>query len=388
MACCCLSDGRRRSNKIGKKMRKEHKRIPHLLLLGAGKSGKSTFLKQMRILHSSGFTAVEREKEYRPLIAKNVVDCVRALHSGIRRLGLSYYAVQNDQLAEAMADYNPEGFLHSGLAEQISAYWLDPAVQECFSRQREFGYGLPDSTRYFMESVMRIGGDKYTPSDQDIIQSRSPTVTVQEVPFTLMKWQIAIVDVGGQPSERRKWVHLFADVAAVIYLSAISEYDQVDPDTGENLLKHCLALLATLFAMPFFERSGFIIFMNKMDVFQDKITYAPMRHYFPEYKGALNDSEGAAKFLEERFREVVPAHTSPIKRSRSPSESLSSAVSSLRRTSTGSPSSAAKESVDDVHQLTFFHRTTATNTQNIKTIFQDVQDMVLIQLLETFLNVC
>jgi hypothetical protein len=36
-----------------------------------------------------------------------------------------------------------------------------------------------------------------------------------------------MVDVGGQRSERRKWIHCFESVTTVIFLVALSEYDQV-----------------------------------------------------------------------------------------------------------------------------------------------------------------
>lgn len=36
-----------------------------------------------------------------------------------------------------------------------------------------------------------------------------------------------IVDVGGQKSERRKWIHCFENVTSLIFLASLSEYDQV-----------------------------------------------------------------------------------------------------------------------------------------------------------------
>ena len=40
-----------------------------------------------------------------------------------------------------------------------------------------------------------------------------------------------MVDVGGQRTERRKWIHCFEGVKAIIFLVAISEYDQVTSHT-------------------------------------------------------------------------------------------------------------------------------------------------------------
>ena len=34
-----------------------------------------------------------------------------------------------------------------------------------------------------------------------------------------------VVDVGGQRSERKKWIHCFEDVTAILFFVALSEYD-------------------------------------------------------------------------------------------------------------------------------------------------------------------
>lgn len=47
-----------------------------------------------------------------------------------------------------------------------------------------------------------------------------------------------MVDVGGQRSERRKWIHCFENVTSIIFLVALSEYDQIlfesDNEVGHN----------------------------------------------------------------------------------------------------------------------------------------------------------
>jgi guanine nucleotide-binding protein subunit alpha-13 len=48
------------------------KRLVKILLLGAGESGKSTFLKQMRIIHGQDFDQRAKE-EFRGTIFSNVI---------------------------------------------------------------------------------------------------------------------------------------------------------------------------------------------------------------------------------------------------------------------------------------------------------------------------
>ena len=38
---------------------------------------------------------------------------------------------------------------------------------------------------------------------------------------------VSMFDVGGQRSERKKWIHCFENVTSIIFCVALSEYDQV-----------------------------------------------------------------------------------------------------------------------------------------------------------------
>lgn len=52
-----------------------------------------------------------------------------------------------------------------------------------------------------------------------------------------------LFDVGGQRSERKKWIHCFEDVTAIIFCVAMSEYDQVlhEDETTVSTDLHALA---------------------------------------------------------------------------------------------------------------------------------------------------
>ena len=51
--------------------------------------------------------------------------------------------------------------------------------------------------------------------------------------------------MGGQRSERKKWIHCFEDVTAIIFCVAMSEYDQVLHE-DETTVRPCLLLAKTL----------------------------------------------------------------------------------------------------------------------------------------------
>lgn len=53
-----------------------------------------------------------------------------------------------------------------------------------------------------------------------------------------------LFDVGGQRSERKKWIHCFEDVTAIIFCVAMSEYDQVlhEDETTVNIIEIINAL--------------------------------------------------------------------------------------------------------------------------------------------------
>ena len=50
---------------------------------------------------------------------------------------------------------------------------------------------------------------------------------ILELVFEEENLTLKVIDVGGQRSERRKWVSCFEGVTATIFLAAVSEFDQV-----------------------------------------------------------------------------------------------------------------------------------------------------------------
>ena len=111
-------------------------------------------------------------------------------------------------IAEKYATANAmDMVLDVAMANEILALWHDPAIQKAFENRSKFQ--LPDSASHVLENAPRIAAANYTPSTEDILRCRARTTGIHEILFKVQMFHFRMVDVGGQRSERKKWVHCF-----------------------------------------------------------------------------------------------------------------------------------------------------------------------------------
>jgi len=112
-----------------------------------------------------------------------------------------------------------------------------------------------------------------------------------------------MVDVGGQRTERRKWIHCFDNVTAVIFCASLSEYDQtLREDSSVNRMKESLLLFDETSNSKWFREIACILFLNKTDIFAQKIVKKDLTCCFPNYNGGP-DPEKAQSFIRDRYLE-------------------------------------------------------------------------------------
>jgi hypothetical protein len=112
----------------------------------------------------------------------------------------------------------------------------DAAVRRAFEQRASFQ--LDESCVHFFGDVDRICAPNYVPTDQDILRARMKTTGIIENNYSIEGVTFKFLDVGGQRSERRKWIRCFQDVTAIFFLTAVSEIDQkVAEDEETNRMK-------------------------------------------------------------------------------------------------------------------------------------------------------
>ncbi|CAL8234314.1 unnamed protein product, partial [Arctogadus glacialis] len=230
---CCLSEEAKESKRINQEIDKQLRRDKRdarrelkLLLLGTGESGKSTFIKQMRIIHGTGYTD-EDKRGFTKLVYQNIFTSMQAMIRATENLKIQFTYEQNKSNALVVREVDVEkvSSFEQPYISAIKMLWTDQGIQEAYDRRRE--YQLSDSTKYYLSDLDRIAEPSYLPTQQDVLRVRIPTTGIIEYPFDLQSIIFRMVDVGGQRSERRKWIHCFENVTSIMFLVALSEYDQV-----------------------------------------------------------------------------------------------------------------------------------------------------------------
>lgn len=119
-------------------------------------------------------------------------------------------------------------------------------------------------------------------------------------------------DVGGQRSERKKWIHCFENVTTILFLVAISEYDQLlFEDETVNRMQEALTLFDSICNSRWFVKTSIILFLNKIDRFKEKLPISPMKNYFPDYEGG-SDYAQACDYILNRFVSLNQHETKQI----------------------------------------------------------------------------
>ena len=71
--------------------------------------------------------------------------------------------------------------------------------------------------------------------------------------YFFSKLKFELYDVGGQKTERKKWIHCFENVAAVLFVAALSDYDAVmAEDETKNRMMDSIALFEQVIISPIF----------------------------------------------------------------------------------------------------------------------------------------
>ncbi|XP_058828207.1 guanine nucleotide-binding protein G(f) subunit alpha [Topomyia yanbarensis] len=366
---------RRTSEEIIRKKQLE-KRLTHInenfnnsvkiLLLGAGESGKTTIIKQMKILHEQNEFSFDERLDRLHDIIENIHDSIYELVRQVILMNLQFDSKESLRCAEEILKMGKQApwNLSMTYVQRVRTLWADGGVKQSFKRSNEFQ--LIDSAKYFLDRIEKISMPGYIPSNADILNCRKTTTGIQEISFRIKMptsfgggfQEFRVIDVGGQRSHRTKWMQVFEGIEAVLFMVACGSFDQtLREDPSQNRLAEAFELFRGVWHNRFLSDTGLIVFLNKQDILKQKIAAGKtIGTYFPEYNDyvALVDTDEVCDefarsrgFIKSKLVDITnepPRRTSHL----------------IRR-----------------KRSCYYHYTVATDTNNVRMVFNDVHNIIL-----------
>jgi len=311
----------------------------------------------MKIIHDGGFTD-EELADIKPDVYRNLTDAMDILIHQAERLGLSL--TMDESLEDVQVCANPEAPMSRRLTAIRRLWEEEESIKETYRRRAEFSTTHPInvSAKYFLDAVERIGAPNYLPITEDIIRMRKSTEGVITHDFHVPgnskndEYLFRITDVGGEAMERQKWFEIIEHYSrlpqrspiCMIFLVAVDEFDTqvIYQDRARNRLNESADIFLQLRSLQWIPReTNFILFLNKVDVFREKIQTVHIGDHFPKFNGFPRDYDSGIQFIESLY------------------------VSDKR---------GRKEKP---RNKIFCHQTCATDTEQMRRIFSNVKETIL-----------
>jgi len=367
---------RERTNAIEKQL--EESRLMELskiklLLLGAGESGKSTIFKQLRLMYGAPRSR-EDLKMFARVVKGNVTVLLKRLIPLVKSLELEGNFEENeraayDKVLECISANATETYttpvqrnqmeikqaetdatLSVDLKEEIQTLFSSKTWETVWAERSTVN--AIDSHMLFINELDAISKPNYTPTTQHILNARVRTTNAVKEEYDIDGQRFEIYDVGGQRSERKKWMPIFDGCDAVIFVAALSEYDQKLAEAKRmNRMIEALGLFKSIANHHAFTKAPILLFLNKKDLFEEKLLHSKIEDQkdFSDYCG--HSYEDATVYFIEKYRDCF----------------ISEEESETRL---------------------FVHPTVATDTENVAFVWESCRNIILEQNLREceFLN--
>jgi len=272
---------------------------------------KSAIFKQMKELYGKKFSNDDL-LHYKNVISENVCEVMQLLCEGVKSLEYEGDLVNKAELEAFLASdrstvSGPSTIEGKTVGDLITILWTDPAIKKAWSKRSTLQ--IVETHQIFLDEILRLKEPNYLPTKEDIVYSRVRSSGVVTEKFEIEGRAFELYDVGGQRNERKKWIHVFDNVHAVIFVNALSEYDQLCFEDGTtNRMIESLTLFKSMAENSLFTNTPFILFLNKTDILRKKIGPHPINEVpeFADYDGG-DDFDKASQYFIKRFRDISNA---------------------------------------------------------------------------------
>ncbi|XP_063722973.1 guanine nucleotide-binding protein G(i) subunit alpha-1-like [Symsagittifera roscoffensis] len=318
-----------RENDIDRGIKDQEERMRRtisILLLGTAECGKSTVLKQMERKYNRA--AFEEQRKICAKVAKlNLIMATWQLLDARDAFGYSSddpalenrFRDKTEFLSPSRCnvhtpprseDEDKAAELYPRIAQEIKTIWQNASIVATLDRKSEF-YML-DSAQYFMSRIDDVKSPNYNPTDEDVLKARKQTSGIVDVKIDAKlardKVIFQITDVGGQRYERKYWSRVMSGVetTSILYIFSLSDYNldvlEMLPERKRNRMIENTQVFNSVINKDEFRNKNVIVFLNKTDIFIEKLKHVPLTVCYSDYPENNRDPSAAMDFIEGQIR--------------------------------------------------------------------------------------
>jgi GTPase SAR1 family protein len=240
---------------------------------------------------------------------------------------------------------NPFDTFDDDTKKNSSTLWDDKGFQKLWAQRDTISNFSIMHLDYLMTHLDRLSKDE-APTTEDVLFARKRTTGTNEIEFNFKGKDFRFVDVGGQKSERRHWDQIIERPDAVVFFVALTDWNLPTVGNPEiTKMQEAMDIFKEVMEFEAFLGTFWILMLNKVDLFREKILRVSLKETFPDYEGEEKDGDEAAKFIRDKFSAMVP-----------------------------------QDRIDSLQS----HVTCALDTEQMKTVFGAMQTAVLERLMSSF----
>lgn len=279
-------------------------KVLQVLVAGAAQSGKSTFFKQLQLIHFDGFSD-EQKSEVIKTLRSNIILGFKELTEHFDSLKKPPKIGEKDAL-EYFRKKNPFDTFDEETRGNASALWADKGFKKLWGQRDTISNFSIMHLDYLMTHLERLSNDE-PPTTEDVLYARKRTTGTNEIEFTFKGKDFRFVDVGGQKSERRHWDQIIERPDAVVFFIALTDWNLPTVGNPEvTKMQEAMDIFKEVMEFDAFIGTFWILMFNKIDLFREKIQRVSLKETFPDYPGDEKDGDEAAKFIRDKFAALVP----------------------------------------------------------------------------------
>jgi len=270
-----LREEKRRSREIEKEMANDSARerqILKILVLGSNIVSTQMISKQLAfgLLSETDAAWTRTYGVYSPQVKEYLLADAKTLVANSHRVGREI----SEQFWPEADLVEKADSLTDDVAEAIALLWSSNGeIKRTFeSAHSSRAFHFREYVPHFFERAREIGKFEYVPSAIDVLRLEMQINNVIEGSFMMDFNECSVISVIGQRNERKKWIHMFEEVTAVLFVASLADYDVfLDEDKDSNAMVNALQMFGQIANSQWFKKTSIMLFLTQKEEFAQKV---------------------------------------------------------------------------------------------------------------------